>query len=756
MTKKNALAGWLAGTIGALGAAGVVHAEERATRLEAPTVEVIGTTPLPDLGVPLEQVPANVQAATDREIQTQNPLDLSEFMVRNLGSVHVNQAQNNPFQPDVTYRGFTASPLLGNPIGLSVFVDGVRVNEAFGDTVNWDLIPLSAISTINLIPGSNPVFGLNTLGGALAIRTKSGFDYPGTTGQAYAGSFGRKAFDVAHGGHRDRVDWFVTANLFEEDGWRDFSPSEVKQFFAKAGWEDATSDLDFSYTFAKNELVGNGLVPESFLAQRREAIFTHPDETRPELHFFNLKGSRWFGDKTLLSGNAYYRKLDLGTFNGDAEFDDGGTPLDPTDDGYEAENRATRTASRVLGATVQLSLLGELAGRANQLTLGASVDRGRTRFRQLEQEADFTPDRGTAGHRPLRAGYRGHRPQHHLRPLLHRHLVPHRAAGLDPSRAATTGQQCGCGTTRGSRRNWKAATRSTASTRRWGSPSTLRQGLTLYGSYHEGFRVPTPVELTCADENDPCALPVGFVADPPLEPVVAKTWEVGARGRFGGSLKWSATAYRTELKDDILFVSTGVGLGFFTNVDKTRRQGIELGLAGQAGPFEWFANYGFVDATFRSAASLFNPVANPLDPAQPATIDVSEGNRLPGIPRHTLKLGGVYRVSERFTVGAQVLYASSQFLRGDENNQRGELSGYTVVNLNLDYRLSRHWVFFAKVDNLFDARYETLGAFNRNAFDPATGQPLDQLGPVERFVAPGAPRAGWVGVKYQFGVPPGR
>lgn len=755
MAKKNALAGWLAGTIGALGAAGVVHAEERATRLEAPTVEVIGTTPLPDLGVPLEQVPANVQAATDREIRTQNPLDLSEFMVRNLGSVHVNQAQNNPFQPDVTYRGFTASPLLGNPIGLSVFVDGVRVNEAFGDTVNWDLIPLSAISALNLIPGSNPVFGLNTLGGALAIRTKSGFDYPGTTGQAYTGSFGRKAFDIAHGGHRERVDWFVTANLFEEDGWRDFSPSEVKQFFAKAGWEDATSDLDFSYTFAKNELVGNGLVPESFLAQRREAIFTHPDETRPELHFFNLKGSHWFGDKTLLSGNAYYRKLDLGTFNGDAEFDDGGTPLDPTDDGYEAENRATRTASRVLGATVQLSLLGELAGRANQLTLGASVDRGRTRFRQLEQEADFTPDRGTVATGPfeLDTAVTGRNTAYGLYFADTLSLTGKLALTLSGRYNRATVRlrdDTGLAPELEGRHTFNRFNPAV------GLTFNPRQGLTLYGSYHEGFRVPTPVELTCADENDPCALPVGFVADPPLEPVVAKTWEVGARGRLGASLQWSAAAYRTELKDDILFVSTGVGLGFFTNVDKTRRQGIELGLAGQAGPIEWFANYGFVDATFRSPASLFNPVANPLDPAQPATIDVSEGDRLPGIPRHTLKLGGLYRVSERFTVGAHALYASSQFLRGDENNQRGELSGYTVVNLNLDYRLSRNWVLFAKVDNLFDARYETLGAFNRNAFDPATSQPLDQLGPVERFVAPGAPRAGWVGVKYQFGAPPRR
>jgi outer membrane receptor for ferrienterochelin and colicin len=162
--------------------------ENPATALEAPTVEIIGTTPLPGIGVPINQVPANVQAATGAEIQKQKTLDLSEFLDNNLGSVTLNHGQNNPFQPDVNFRGLSASPLLGTPQGLSVFMDGVRINEPFGDVVNWDLVPQNAISTITLIPGSNPVFGLNTLGAALSVNTKSGFQYPGASASIYGGS----------------------------------------------------------------------------------------------------------------------------------------------------------------------------------------------------------------------------------------------------------------------------------------------------------------------------------------------------------------------------------------------------------------------------------------------------------------------------------------------------------------------------------------------------------------------------------------
>ena len=184
---------------------------------------VIGTTPLVGVEVPASQVPAPVQVATDRELTNSGALDLSDFLNRRFNGVHVNEVQGNPFQPDVNYRGYTASPLLGTPQGLSVYMDGVRLNQPFGDVVSWDLIPRMAIATAALMPGSNPLFGLNTLGGALSVQTKDGRSFQGTTVQATYGSNVRRASEIEHGGHSasKRVDWYLAGTVFGEDGWRD-------------------------------------------------------------------------------------------------------------------------------------------------------------------------------------------------------------------------------------------------------------------------------------------------------------------------------------------------------------------------------------------------------------------------------------------------------------------------------------------------------------------------------------------------------
>src|SRR5205809_918223 len=289
-------------------ARGAACAENPAEKLETPAVEVIGVTPLPGLGVPAAQVPANVQAVTGAEIMRRRSINLPEFMNQRLPGVNVNEMQGNPFQPDISYRGFAASPLLGMPQGISVYQDGVRINEPFGDTVNWDLIPTAAISTINLIPGSNPLFGLNTLGGALSIRTKSGAQYPGTAATLYGGSFGRRSADVQRGGANGEFDYFVSASAFREDGWRVQSPSDVRQFFSKLGWQDGTTDIDFSITHAESDLTGNGLLPQSMLRADPKQIYTLSDHTRNRMTLLTLIATRWLTGDLLWSGTPYYRE----------------------------------------------------------------------------------------------------------------------------------------------------------------------------------------------------------------------------------------------------------------------------------------------------------------------------------------------------------------------------------------------------------------------------------------------------------------
>src|SRR5882672_8577078 len=286
-----------------------------ATAQELKEITVIGNTPLQGLGLPLNQIPANVQVAEAADMQRQQPLDLADYLNNNFSGINVSESADNPFQLDINYHGFTASPLLGTPEGLSVYVDGVRVNESFGDTVNWDLIPESAISTASLISGSNPVFGLNTLGGALSLQTKSGHDNPGTEIEAYGGSFGRRSFQGESGGALGPFDYFATLHYFDESGWRDLSPTTVWQTFGQVGWQNDKTDVDLSYTYADTRLFGNGATPLSMLYYRRAQSYT-PDSTHNLLHFVNLTGTQFLSAHLLLSTNAYYRRLITDSSNG--------------------------------------------------------------------------------------------------------------------------------------------------------------------------------------------------------------------------------------------------------------------------------------------------------------------------------------------------------------------------------------------------------------------------------------------------------
>ena len=174
-----------------LGATHGSTAAERPPLEEVVVVAPYGTSIDPAL------VPANVQRAVAEQLQQSQSLDLTEFLNRQFSSISINHAQNNPLQPDFNFRGFTASPLLGLPQGLSVYQNGVRINDPFGDTINWDLIPLSAIESVQMLAGTQPVFGLNTLGGALSLQMKNGFTYEGTFRQLL----------IAKGRNRDTA-WF--------------------------------------------------------------------------------------------------------------------------------------------------------------------------------------------------------------------------------------------------------------------------------------------------------------------------------------------------------------------------------------------------------------------------------------------------------------------------------------------------------------------------------------------------------------------
>ena len=269
----------------------------------------------------IDQIASPVETANSGDLKNSGALDLADLMNRRLNGVYFNEMQENPFQPDVNYRGYTASPLLGTPEGISVYVDGVRQNQPFGDVVSWDLIPKDAISEIVLVPGSDPLFGLNTLGGALSVTTKSGITHPGISGNVLYGRSGRKEVEGEWGGSKATgFNWFLSGLGFHESGWRTASTSDVRQGFAHLGWRNGKTDLALTMSYAYNTLIGNGLQDYRLLSQNYSSVYSIPDSTANRSPSFNFIARYSFSDALSFSGNVWYRNIRTEAI--DANFND--------------------------------------------------------------------------------------------------------------------------------------------------------------------------------------------------------------------------------------------------------------------------------------------------------------------------------------------------------------------------------------------------------------------------------------------------
>lgn len=738
-------------------ASGARAADNPAEVFELPAVEVVGTAPLPGLGTPLRDVAANVQIFDNRLFARTRPLTLTQFLEQNANSVGAASGQGNAFQQSLNFRGFAASPLLGTPQGVSVFQDGVRINEAFGDVVNWDLLPRSAISSVQLLPGTVPAFGLNTLGGALAIYTKSGDQYPGAAVEASGGSFHRRSLEFEYGGARGELDAFATAHLTDDDGYASHSASRVRQFFAKLGREDARSNVDVSLTLADNTLQGSQTLPVSFLDRPRDP-YTYPDINENRLAFVIGKASRFFGDAQLLDANVYYRRFRNANVSSNVNDDFG--DVDPAS-GAPLDNPATNDRASIdetsYGGQVQWTMRATLAGHGHQFAVGGGVNGGLTHFSQASQPATFTADRETLGTGPFAdttiVALRNSDAAVYASDVitLGSDWSLSVSARYDAARADIedrSGSDAALdGTHRFSRLNPAI-----------GVTFHPSRTFTGYASYNEGMRAPTPIELTCADPDAPCKLPNDFLADPPLAKVVSSTLEGGARGKWR-AIDWSAAVYRTDLHDDLAFSSSGTGTsnaGFFRNVGRTRRQGIEVGAAWHVDPVTLTLRYNAIDARYRSSFAAASPSNSAADAS--GAILVRAGDRIPGIPAQSAKLRIDWDAAPGATLGASLVAASSQYAVGDDNNadRGGRVPGYLVVHLDAQYALTPRVTVFAQVDNLFDRRYANFGLLGTNVFtgpDRSFGPAAGIAAVAEQFRAPGAPRGVWIGVRVGFDAP---
>lgn len=777
----------LAATSGLLAATAIPAFAQQSISL--PPIDVIGTAPLsspsaPSVPAPGERapldisaidrdkVPANTQTLTPQDLDHDKSSSVAESLMQRVPSVFINDTAVNPFQPDVQYRGFTASPTVGTPQGLAVYQNGVRVNEVFGDTVNWDFIPEYAVSRIDLVP-NNPVYGLNALGGALSVQMKNGFNYQGVETEVRGGSFGRRAATMQAGQQFGNVAVYVAGDVLNDDGWRDQSQSKLRRIFADIGARSDSSEFHISYTGAQNTFGAAAATPVQLLDQRWGSIYTTPQTYNNRLNFVNAVGSHDINDQLNVKANAYYRgfrqrHVDGNTsdvvdcdpllFPGQLCFDDddnplngGGVPSSILGGALAGSLDRTETRADAYGASAQLTSSNEVWGHQNHFVVGASIDHGRADFQASSELGTVGSDLFVTG-----TGVTINQPDGSVAPV---HVISRNTyTGLYATDTFDITRQLSL--TAGGRFNLVnvqmddqlgSALTGTHNFQRFnpviGATYKITPALTAYAGYSESSRTPTPSELGCSDPLRPCLLDNFLVSDPPLKQVVGRTVEAGLRGHheLGNkrSLTWNVGVYLTGTQDDILNVpSTITGRGYFQNVGGTRREGLEAAVSYTDDKWRLTAGYSYIDATFRDAITLSSP-SNPFADAG-GFIHVQPGDQLSSIPQHRFKAGAEYAVLPEWKVGADLIAVSGQYLAGDESNLNPKLPGYWTVNLHTSYRISKNVEAFGLIQNLFDQRYYTFGTF----FDTTEVPFLGLTDP--RTLSPGAPFAIYAGLRVKL------
>jgi iron complex outermembrane recepter protein len=765
--------------------------------------QFVAPTPITGLGIERNKVPAMVQTLPAEDFSRDYSPNVVETFVQRIPGVTTNNVQGNEFATDLRYRGFAASPVQGTPQGLAVYMQGIRVNEAFGDTVNWDLIPKVAIGRSDIWT-NNPAFGLNALGGAISFQMKDGFTYSGTEFDTSGGSYGRVGGSLQYGVRNGEWGLYLAAEGLKDDGWRLQSPSRLARFYGDLGWKGTDAEIHLVTSAADNYFGAIGPTPVELLANDYRAIYTWPQTTKNQAELIALNGRYSVTDHWTVQSNLYYRRFDQQHVDANAAEVErcSGAVSNPLFNTLCLENDAfpqprppqaafqilnqnnqpipcppgsgntcattpwgtvDRTFTKGLTTGASLQALGDdkVFGHDNNFVIGTSVDRSKIGFRANSELGVIYPDlfvgpnaavpgtgeiihtAGNIGFSPVSLGaWQTYYGAYFNETFDLTSRLSLTAGGRYNLAAIDMSDLLGTSPELNSSLTYARFNPVTGFTYK-----ILPELMTFYAGYSEANRIPTPLELGCSNPQKPCLLEGFLVSDPPLQQVVAKTVEAGFRGNINagsGRGDWKLGLFHTDSQNDIIQVASVLqGRGVFQNVPLTRRQGLEAGAQYQSGQYLLYANYAFIDATYQFNGKLASP-NNPFADAN-GDIFVTPGKQIPGIPRHQVKGGVDFWFTPELKLGTDVIWVSSQWFIGDDANQNPKLADYWVANLHGSYQLTKEVQIYGFINNLFNRKFATVGTFFDTHSTVAIAIPNVLNDP--RMVTPAQPLSVYLGMR---------
>lgn len=722
---------------------------------------VISTTPVPGaVGIDVNKVPGLVSTVSSKDFEERKSPSVADAITSHVPAAVAINVDGSDLSPDLYYRGFDVSRISGSDNGLAVYQNGVRINEAFGDGVNLDLVPPIAVDHADVYT-NNPIFGLNALGGAINFTMKNGFNFHGGDATILGGSYGRVNGNIEYGKQVGNYSFYGAADGYRDGGYRPFGAQNAERAYADLGYKSQDSEVHAIASYGRSLLGVQGTTPQVLVQQQYNSVFTTPQTTENQAGLAQLTGKFDVAQHWTVSSNFYIRQFDQYHVDGnDADVDnckgnaclDGddappgtsgrertflyadGTPI-PFDKSVAAYGTTALSATHTttVGTQQQVTNRDTFYGHDNYFVFGASVDTSQTNFSsgtalgqlnsQFQNEysgviggGTILATRGDVGFAPV--------------------YVKSQATYIGIFALDTVNITKQLALTAGARFNIANISLNDVT----GNDSALDSlnnydrinpvvGLTyeftpafnVYAGYSEANRAPTPLESSCSNPALPCVLETALVSDPPLKQVVSHTVEAGARGTyllpdaFGGALTYKAGYFRTNNSNDIIAVPSAIsGQGVFTNVAGTLRQGAEVGLQYNRGPLSFYGNYAYVDATYQFTGTLSSP--NNLFANTDGNIFIHPGDNIPGIPRNLGKIGFEYQVTDRFKFGMDTILVGAQYYVGDDSNQNPELPFYYTLNMHASYQATENIQVFGLINNLTDNHYATYGTF----FDPTT------------------------------------
>jgi iron complex outermembrane receptor protein len=714
-----------------------------ADTIQLPTFDVVATTPLNGGQIPVSQSPFAVWQTNSQDIQTFNDTTLPDTLGRSAPGVTVGNVSGNDFEPDLFYRGFDATSVTGTPQGLAVYQNGTRINEVFGDIVNWSLIPSNAIDKTTIV-ASNPIFGLNALGGAVTVTMKNGFTWQGAEADFTGGSALRAEEQLEFGKQVGDYSVYFAATQINDGGWRVAGASQLTNFYGDVGYKANGFESHLQLTAGNTQFGVAAFTPIQQLQTNFASVYTIPQTDFAQMAMLQWTGSYAYSPTLSFQGGAYFRQFNqqhvdgngtdvtpcppVSCLNGSPVHDiQGGIIPDISQNGALdlGEDDDNQTQSRSVGFSAQAVDTAKIWGRDNSLTVGTSLDYGWTHYIGSSQLGTVTFMNNAF---PVTASpFIIDEPDSFLNPIDVRANNTYVGVyALDTFNATDRLTLTGGGRFNFAGINLEGTNDALLSgysdyfhlNPTVGLTYKITPDINFYGGYAMTNRTPTPFELGCASPTTPCIVNTFLSADPPLKQVVGNTFELGFRGQnalaaFGlgpqwGKLQWSAGLFRTTSTNDILpLTSTFNGFGFFANVGTTLRQGAELSAQWTGDRWSAYANYTYIDAIYLTTFEEPSP-NNPLADAN-GNIPITNGTLIAGIPKNTVKVGVDYAVTPNWKVGADMVAASSQVITGNENNAVPQVPGYAVFGVHTSYQVAKQMQVFGYIQNIFDQRYYTAG-----------------------------------------------